>query len=205
MTRPSALGTWRRAARSPQPIAFRNRPSSARAGKERARSVRVVAASSASGADAWSSSVWSRWVRSRRTDPVWCAVTTSAQEQDSDVVWVNRPVSIVQSQESGVTLTEREYKRYIERLDGCKPHGWSDLWLAVAGIGGGLSAAAVVALIALPSNTPAAGRDVLGMLALLGAVILVLCLIAYFSQRCRLAEEIDDLKKDFQMQIGSSA
>jgi hypothetical protein len=205
MTRPSALGTWRRATRSPQPVALRNPPSSARPGRERARSVRVVAPSSASRAATRSSSVWSRWVRSRRTDPVWCAVTTSAPEQDSDVVWVNRAVGIVQSQESGVTLTEREYKRYIERLDGCKPHGWSDLWLAVAGIGGGLSAAAVVALIALPSNTPAAGKDVLGMLALLGAVMLGLCLIAYFSQRSRLAEEIDDLKKDFQMQIGSSA
>jgi hypothetical protein len=205
MTRLGALGTWRRAMRSPQPVALRNRPSSARPGTERARSARVVSPSSASSAGTGSSSVWSRWVRSRRTDPVWCAVTTSAPEQGSDLVWVNRAVSIMQSQESGVTLTEREYKRYIERLEGCKPHGWSDLWLAVAGIGGGLCAAAVVALIALPSNTPAAGKEVLGMLAVLGAVMLVLCLIAYFSQRSHLSEEIDGLKKDFQMQIGSSA
>jgi hypothetical protein len=132
-------------------------------------------------------------------------MTASAPEQGSNVVWVNRAVSIAQSQESGVTITEREYKRYIERLDRCKPRGWSDLWLAVAGIGGGLSGAAVVTTIALPSNTPAAGKDILWMLTLLGAVMLVLCLIAYFSQRSRHTEEIDDLKKDFQMQISSSA
>lgn len=131
-------------------------------------------------------------------------MTTSAPEQGSKVVRVNRTVSIVQSQESGVTLTEREYKRYIEKLDDCKPHGWSDLWLAVAGIGGGLSGAAVVTAIALPSNASAAEKDILWMLTLLGAVMLALCLIAYFSQRSHHAEEIDDLKKDFQMQIGSS-
>jgi len=130
-------------------------------------------------------------------------MTTSTSEQGSKVVRVNHTVSIMPSQELGVTLTEREYKHYIERLDGCKPHGWSDLWLAAAGIGGGLSGAALVTAIALPPDTPAAEKSILWMLILLGAVILVLCLIAYFSQRSHYAKEIDDLKKDFQMQIGS--
>jgi hypothetical protein len=132
-------------------------------------------------------------------------VTAPAPEQDSNVVWVNRAVGIAQSQESGVTLTEREYKRYIERLDGCKPHGWSDLWLAGAGIGGGLSGAAVVTAIALPSSTPAADKDILWMLTILGGVMLVLCLIAYVTQRSHHTKEIEELKKDLQMQIGTPA
>jgi hypothetical protein len=132
-------------------------------------------------------------------------VTASAPEQGSNVVWVNRAVGIAQSQESGVTLTEREYKRYIERLDGCKPHGWSDLWLAGAGIGGGLSGAAVVTAIALPSSTPAADKDILWMLTILGGLMLVLCLIAYFTQRSHHTKEIEELKKDLQMQIGTLA
>ena len=119
-------------------------------------------------------------------------------------MWVTRAVGIVQSHETGVTITEREYKRYIERLDGCKLRGWSDLWLAVSGIGAGLSGAAIVTVIALPSATPAADKDILWMLSVLGAVMMVLCLVAYFTQRHHHAEQIDELKKDLQMQVAAN-
>lgn len=197
MTRPGA-------SRSPQPAAVRNRLSGVRPGTGPEKSVPAVPLQCArSRYMAFLGAVKMGITAAALTS--WYPMTASAPEQGSNVVWVNRAVSIAQSQESGVTTTEREYKRYIERLDRCKPHGWSDLWLAVAGIGGGLSGAAIVTTVALPSSTPAAGKDILWMLTFLGAVMLVLCLMAYFSQRLHHAEEIDDLKKDFQMQIGSSA
>lgn len=119
-----------------------------------------------------------------------------------DVVWVSHSVGIAQSQEIGVTLTEREYRRYLQRLDDCKGEGWSDLWLAMAGMGGGLSVAALVTAIALPSSMPSADKDVLWMLTVLGGVIFGLCLIAYFTQRHRQGEKINDLKTDMEMHVG---
>ena len=42
------------------------------------------------------------------------------------------------------------------------------------------------------------------MLSVLGAVMMVLCLVAYFTQRDHHAEQIDELKKDLQMQMDAT-
>jgi hypothetical protein len=132
-------------------------------------------------------------------------VTVGEPGQDVNRVRLNRGLDLPQSQEPGVAITEREYRRLLDRLEGCKPHGWSDFWLAGAGIGGGLAVAAIVTVLALPATVPSADRDILKMLVILGVVVLVLCLIAYFTQRRQHGELIDELKTDMEMHAGPAA
>ena len=46
---------------------------------------------------------------------------------------------ISERREPGVVISAREYERIIERLEGCKPGGWADLWLAGVGVGAALA------------------------------------------------------------------
>jgi hypothetical protein len=127
---------------------------------------------------------------------------TSESPPDPGVVLVTQELSIRQSQEPGVLIGKRLYSRYLERMEDCKSHGWSDFWLAAAGIGGGLATAALVAALALPSTVPATDKDILWMLVILGGIVLILCLLAYFTQRYHHEKEIDSLKKDLEIYLG---
>jgi hypothetical protein len=60
----------------------------------------------------------------------------------------------------------------------------SALWAAGAGIGGGLAAGALVTVLALPWIS-SADRVIFWMLVIIGAVVAVLCSIAYFTQPAR--------------------
>lgn len=104
-------------------------------------------------------------------------ITAPRPDSGSNVVMVNRGVAVRQSQETGVTLTDREYQRYLDCLEHCQPQGWADLWLAVTGIGGGLAISAWVTVVVLPSSTSPADKDILRMLVVLGALVLVLSLV----------------------------
>jgi hypothetical protein len=131
-------------------------------------------------------------------------VTTDAPPS-TGVILVTQELSVKQIQEPGVLISKRQYIRYLERLESCKPHGWSDFWLAGAGIGGGLATAALVTALALPSTVPATDKDILWMLVVLGGIVLVLCLLAYFTQRHHHEEDIDSLKNDLEMHLGETA
>jgi len=95
-------------------------------------------------------------------------------------------------------MSVRDLDRLIERLDGCKPRSWTDLWLAGAGVGASLAIAAFVGVLTLPL-TPSATRDILWILTVTGIVILILCLAAYLSQRSRYEAEISELEKDLKL------
>lgn len=120
-------------------------------------------------------------------------------EQNSNVVQVNRGMSLESSQERGVAIAEREYNRLIERLEGCKSTGLADVWLAGGGLGGGLAAAALVTALSLGTSATGSTMDILWMLAILGAVIASLSLGAYFSQRHERNKEINELKTDMEI------
>jgi len=99
----------------------------------------------------------------------------------------------------------REYERLIERLEACKPKGWADLWLTGVGVGAALAVGALVGALTLASGLSSAVRDVLWALTAMGAIVSVLCLTAYCSQRHEYGKEVDDLKKDFQMHSTGSS
>jgi hypothetical protein len=101
-------------------------------------------------------------------------------------------------QEPGVLISAREYERMIERLEGCKPSGWADLWLAGVGVGAALAAGALVGALTLPPNLPGT-RDVLWGLVATGVIVLGLCLFAYIAQRRERGAEINELKKDLDL------
>jgi hypothetical protein len=67
-------------------------------------------------------------------------------------------------------------------LAGYKAGGWADLWLFGAGVGAALAVGAFVTALTLPAAQPGT-RDVLWVLTGAGAVILVLCLVGYLTQR----------------------
>ena len=81
-----------------------------------------------------------------------------------------------QNREPGVLICKRQYRRLIERLEGRKPSGWSELCLAGVGAGAALAAAALVAGLSLTAALPSAFRDILWVLTGVGGVILALCL-----------------------------
>jgi hypothetical protein len=97
-----------------------------------------------------------------------------------------------------VVISMREYERIIERLDGCKRGGLSDLWLAGVGVGGALAVGAFVGALTLPTASSGI-RDVLWALTATGAVVLILCLAAYFSLRRERGLEIGELRKDLEI------
>lgn len=118
---------------------------------------------------------------------------------ESSLVTVNQGMFVRERQEPGVLISERVYQHYIQRLAGCEPSGWADLWLALAGVGGGLAVAALVTYLTLPSSASAGEHDIMLMLVILGAVGLVLSVIGYFTQRQERGKDIRDLKADLEL------
>ncbi len=96
-----------------------------------------------------------------------------------------------------MVISVRDYDRLIERLDGCKPRGWADLWLAGVGAGAALAAAALVGALTLP-GTLSSTIDTLWVLTAAAFAITVLCLVGYFTQRRDHGREISELKKDLE-------
>jgi hypothetical protein len=114
-------------------------------------------------------------------------------------VRVTKRYEVAQSDQPGVVISVRDYDRLIERLDGCKPGGWADLWLAGVGAGIALATAALVGGLTLPV-TLAGTRDVLWAVTAAGGVVFCLCLVGYLTQRRDHAKEISELKKDLELQ-----
>jgi hypothetical protein len=113
-------------------------------------------------------------------------------------VYVNQQYSVCQSQEPGVLISMRDYDRIIERLDGCRPHGWADLWLAGVGAGVALAVGALVGALTLPVSLTGA-RDMVWALTVTGTLVVTLCLAAYLTQRREHGAEIGELKKDLEV------
>lgn len=115
-----------------------------------------------------------------------------------DSVSVTQLFTVPQSKEQAVVISVRHYDRLIERLDGCKPGGWGDLWLAGVGAGVALAAAAGVTAATLPA-TLTGTKDVLWAATVAGIILALICLVAYFTQRRDHGKEIAELKKDLAM------
>ena len=124
--------------------------------------------------------------------------TGPESDQESNIVRVNRGMSLESSQEPGVAIPERDYIRLIDRLEGCRSTGWGDLWLTGGGVGGGLFAAALVTVISLGNTPPSGTKIILWMLVAIGACVTVLSLGAYCTQRHDRGKQISDLKKDME-------
>ena len=116
--------------------------------------------------------------------------------------WVTYRYVVSQGQEPGVVLSVRDLDRLIERLDGCRPSDWADLWLALAGAGAALAAGALVGALTLPAAL-AGARDVLWALFSAGVVIFALCLFGHLTQRHDHGKEISELEKDLKLRKGA--
>ena len=110
-------------------------------------------------------------------------------------VYISKRYAVLQSQEPGVVISVHEYDRFIERLDGCKPSGWADLWLTGVGAGAALAVGALVGALTLPSSLSAT-KDVLWTLTAAGGFVMLICLAAYLTQRGEHGKDISELKKD---------
>lgn len=113
-------------------------------------------------------------------------------------VSVTQRYTVPQGEEPGVVMSARDLDRLIERLDGCGPGGWGELWLAGVGAGIAVAAAAAVGALTLPANL--AGRiDALWAVTAAATLITILCLVGYLAQRRDHARGISELKKDLAM------
>jgi hypothetical protein len=124
----------------------------------------------------------------------------AVQAESPNQVFVTRSYAISQSQESAVVIGMSDYNRLIERLDGCKPGSWADLWLTVAGAVAALGVSALVTALTL-SPISAATLDVLWVLTATSGAMFCLCLMAYFTQRRIYEKEIGELKKDLAIHL----
>jgi hypothetical protein len=105
--------------------------------------------------------------------------------------------TLTQSEEQAVVIGVRDYDRLIERLDGCKPGGWADLWLAGVGAGVAVVMGALVGALTLPASMSGT-RDALWAVTGGGVVVLLLCLVGYLTQRRDHGREIAELRKDLE-------
>jgi hypothetical protein len=121
-----------------------------------------------------------------------------------DQVFFTRRYAISESQESAVVIGMRDYDRLIQRLDGCKPGGWADLWLTIAGAAAALGVGALVGGLTLPP-TLSATVDVLWALVATGATIFCLCIVGYLTQRRNYEKEIGELSKDLEIHLPDAA
>lgn len=96
-----------------------------------------------------------------------------------------------------MVISVRNYNRLIERLDGCKPGGWSDLWLTGVGAGFAVMIGALVGALTLPVEMSEI-RDTLWAITGCGVMVLLLCLVGYFTQRRNQSREIAELRKDLE-------
>lgn len=131
-------------------------------------------------------------------------MTPEQRTEDSNLVTVNRGLTIPASQELGVGIEKRQYDRLVERLRGCRPSGWSAAWLAIAGAGAGVAGAAGVGGLTLPPALSPGIRSSLWMLTGVGVVVFALCLAFYFTQRNADADVIDELLKDMELHQGTT-
>jgi hypothetical protein len=92
----------------------------------------------------------------------------------------------------------RQLDRIIERLDDCKPGGWTDLWLAGLGVGATLALGALVVALSLPSSSSGIS-SVLWALTATGAVVFLLCLVAYFIQRREHNSAVGQVMRDLEI------
>ena len=74
----------------------------------------------------------------------------------------------------------------------CRPHGWADLWLALAGAGAALALGALVAAL----TAPAALAGVLWALTGAGAAVFALSLFGYLTQRRDHGRELGELEEE---------
>lgn len=100
-----------------------------------------------------------------------------------------------QGQEPGVVLSVRDLDRFIERAHACRPSGWAELWLALAGAGAALAVGALVVAL----TAPAALADVMWALTGAGTAVFALCLLGYLTQRREQEREISELEKDLKL------
>lgn len=119
-------------------------------------------------------------------------------EESRKHVYVTRRYAVYQSQEPAVMIGMRDYDRLIERLDRCKPCGWADLWLSVAGAGAALGVGALVGALTLPRTTSGAAVGLWVIMAA-GTVIFGLCVFFYLTQRRNQGKEIAELEKDLEI------
>jgi hypothetical protein len=122
----------------------------------------------------------------------------SEPDHDSNIVHVNRGMSLESSQEPGVAIPESDYIWLIDRLEDCRSTGWGDLWLAGGGIGAGLFGAALATVISLGSSGLSWTKAILWMIVAVGAIVAILSLAAYFTQRHDRDKEINELKKNME-------
>ena len=101
-----------------------------------------------------------------------------------DRVYVTRRYVIRQSPESATVIGMRDCDCLVESPDRCKPGGWADLWLAVAGVAAALGVSALVGALTLSSTGPGT-LDALWVLMAAGGAIFCLCMIGYLAQRRR--------------------
>ena len=101
---------------------------------------------------------------------------------------------VTPGEEQAVIIGIRDYNRLIERLNGCKPGGWADLWLAGASAGVAVLISALVGALTVPTALSGT-RDALWAITGGGLIMVLLCLVAFFTQRSSHDREIAELRK----------
>jgi hypothetical protein len=113
-------------------------------------------------------------------------------------ILVTQQFAVSLGEQPGVVIGARDLERLIERLGGCKPGGWGELWLAGIGAGVAVTASAAVGALTLPT-TLATLAGILWAATVAAILITILCLVGYLTQRSNLAKEITELTKDLEI------
>jgi hypothetical protein len=124
-------------------------------------------------------------------------------EREQNCTHVTQRYEIAESVESAIVISVRDYERIVERLKTCRQHGWGELWLAGFSSGAAAAAATLVTVLALP-GTLIGTRDVLWTVTAAGAIVAIVCLLGYFTQRRDHGKEVDELTRDLEVRKPSA-
>jgi hypothetical protein len=113
----------------------------------------------------------------------------------------DQTLTVKRTPEPGILISEKLYERLMERLEGCAPQGWPELWLAGAGASAGIAGSAIAGVLTLAPTSTRIGE--LWILAGAGIAITAVCLLAYFALRISHRKKIGELKRDMKIFTGN--
>jgi hypothetical protein len=115
-------------------------------------------------------------------------------------VTFTQALSVEQTTETGVLLSDRNWQRIIDKLEACKERGLAEIWIAVGGIALGGAIAAGIGIITLPPSAVSHDRGYLIMIIVFGIILTAICALGYFITREKNNKAIEMIIGDMLVQ-----
>ena len=125
--------------------------------------------------------------------------TQKASEGSGNIIFT-QGLSVEQTTERGIILSDRMWQRTIIKLEACKERGLAEVWIAVGGIALGGVASAWIGLKTLSGTALATDKGYLIMTIVFGFLLAAVCALGYITTREKHNKTIEMVIGDMRAQ-----